>query len=111
MKVLIQVLAAILAAMVLFFMLQVMVERGQQLRAEEEARPFAKDGSHKALASYVRQRMHNPDSFAHVRTVKGGNEISMVYRGTNKFGGIVTNEVRAELGEEGELVQVWEVDD
>lgn len=79
--------------------------------AEEEARPFAKDGSHKALAAYVRERMHNPESFIHVRTVKGAGEVSMVYRGTNKFGGIVTNEVRAELGEDGQLLEVWQVED
>ena len=55
------------------------------------------DGSVKPLVDYVKASMHNPDSFVHVKTtIHDGSEpflIKMEFRGTNVFGGVVTNTV------------------
>jgi hypothetical protein len=59
------------------------------------------DGSNTYLVDLVKENMNNPDSFKHVETRyvdKGqgkGIVVYMKYRGTNAFGGVVTNYVEA----------------
>ena len=51
---------------------------------------------------FVKQSMHNPKSFEHAETRYTATSeyagIVMVYRGTNAFGAIVTNSVKAKIG-------------
>jgi len=60
-------------------------------------------GYHQNLAVAVKKTMHNPDSFKVVSTIVKGQEgsseraIIMTYRGTNAFGGVVTQTAAAML--------------
>jgi hypothetical protein len=53
------------------------------------------------LKDAIKERLNNPDSFEHVETTyedmpkHKGFKARMVYRGTNAFGGVVTNAVVA----------------
>jgi multisubunit Na+/H+ antiporter MnhC subunit len=57
------------------------------------------DGSHTALKELVKENMNDPDSFDHVETTYADKKtyllVRMKYRGTNAFGGVVTNVVIA----------------
>jgi len=68
------------------------------------------DGSHIALEQIVKKSMHNPDSYKHVETryADEGDYIlvATTFRGTNAFGGVVTNTVRAKFTLKGELIEV-----
>jgi len=59
------------------------------------------DGSHRELVKVIKQNMNNPKSFEHVETRYGvtGNYVGivMIYRGSNDFGAIVTNSVKAKV--------------
>ena len=55
-----------------------------------------------ALTERVQEGMHNPDSFEHVSTefivpTDQGQNVVMKFRGTNAFGGVVTNQVLARV--------------
>jgi len=55
-----------------------------------------------ALSKLVQEGMNNPDSFEHVSTefivpADQGQNVVMKFRGTNKYGGVVTNEVLAKV--------------
>lgn len=62
-----------------------------------QAQFSAWDGSHTALKNAVKENMNDPKSFKHVETTyshKGnmeGIDVYMKFRGTNAFGGVVTN--------------------
>lgn len=68
------------------------------------------DGSHKVLKKAVKQTMHNPDSFKHVETFYNdfGDRIrvTMRYRGTNAFGAVVLQQVKAEFDLQGNFIRV-----
>lgn len=101
-------------------------ERAQQTQAERKAAQdqAALDGAKQALADLkdltekleackswgklpalterVQGGMHNPDSFEHVSTefivpTDKGQNVVMKFRGTNAYGGVVTNEVLARV--------------
>lgn len=59
------------------------------------------NGSNKELVSTVKAGMHDPDSFEHVETryTDRGDSfgILMTFRGTNGFGGTVTQQVTANI--------------
>ncbi|MDD3770372.1 MAG: zinc ribbon domain-containing protein [Sulfuricurvum sp.] len=71
---------------------------------------FSAGGEHYELARMVKESMHNPDSYEFVSgehwTNSNGNFASLKYRGTNAFGGIVTEEVVATLDENGNIVSI-----
>lgn len=75
------------------------------------------DGSHPALVEYVKKNMKNPDSFEHVETKFGWvndpkyNQherilVHMIYRGSNSFGGVITEEVFAHVDTHGNVLEV-----
>jgi len=68
------------------------------------------DGSHINLENYIKKSMHNPDSYKHVETkyIDRGNHLVVftVFRGTNAFGGIVTNSIMAKVGLEGDILEI-----
>jgi hypothetical protein len=68
------------------------------------------DGSHVALERIIKKSMNNPDSYKHVETKYGdmGDYIlvSTTFRGTNAFGGVVTNTVRAKFTLSGDLIEI-----
>jgi cell division protein FtsL len=72
------------------------------------------DGSNSDLKSVVKESMNNPDSFKHVETTykdlgnMKGIEIYMVYRGTNAFGGMVTNAVKGTFLNDGTTKFRWQ---
>lgn len=75
------------------------------------------DGSHAALVTKVKNTMHNPDSFEHVETIyywsdktkKSANDkitVEMTYRGTNLFGGVITETVIAKVDTHGNVIEI-----
>jgi hypothetical protein len=68
------------------------------------------DGSHRNLERLVKEAMNNPDSYQHVKTVywdKGGYLIvQTTFRGTNAFGGVVPNTVKAKVSLDGDVLQI-----
>lgn len=68
------------------------------------------DGSHSHLEKYVKSTMHNPDSYEHVKTVywdKGDYLIvQTIIRGTNAFGGTVSQTVKVKVSLEGQLLEI-----
>lgn len=68
------------------------------------------DGSHPAVVEAVKRNMHDPSSFKHVETTAKGRDdtiiVSMTYRGTNGFGGVVTNHVVAVVDTDGNLKSI-----
>lgn len=69
------------------------------------------DGSHKNLKKYIKDNMNDPDSFEHVKTVYWDMNdhlvVLMEFRGSNAFGGIVKNSVKAKINiENGEVIEI-----
>lgn len=69
------------------------------------------DGSHRKLEALIKSSMHNPSSFEHVRTVysqyKDFLVVRTTFRGTNAFGAVVTNAVKARVNiDDGEVVEI-----
>lgn len=68
------------------------------------------DGSHRRVVEYVKSGLKNPASFEHVRTTYTDNSdhlyIEMTYRGTNGFGGVVTETYRANVSLDGRIMGV-----
>ncbi len=69
------------------------------------------DGSHNNLVKYVKDRMNDPNSFEHVSTkywiIGETIVVLMVYRGKNAFGGVITENIKAETNIEGEIKKVF----
>ncbi len=88
-------------------------QTAEELRRERVEREFsAWDGSHRGLVRYVKNAMHDDDSFEHVETRYSDNGdhivVLMHYRGANVFGGIVKNWVKAEVDFDGNVLQILE---
>lgn len=74
------------------------------------------DGSLNSLVIAVKETMHNPNSFEHVKTVfavksfDGNGEIlvSMTFRGSNMYGAIVTQTVQAICTPNGKILNILE---
>lgn len=91
----------------------------QRVAAEKEARKqkiesqFSSwDGAHYNLTKIIKASMNNPKSFEHVETVYWDMKDYLVvkesFRGTNAFGGIVTNTVMAKVSLDGEVFEIIE---
>lgn len=78
----------------------------QQQLIERQFNPW--NGSHIDLTRRIKKDMNDPDSFEHVETTfrrENGNIIVYEkFRGTNKFGAVVTNEIIAEYTMDGKFV-------
>jgi len=68
------------------------------------------DGSHHAVVEETKNRMSNPDSFEHIETrykeTETGISVVMRFRGSNAFGGVVTNIAFAEVNENGRVISL-----
>jgi len=68
------------------------------------------DGSHLGLTKLIKDSMNDPDSYKHVETVYGDKGdyliVETTYRGTNVFGGVVTNRVMAKVDLNGNVIEV-----
>ncbi len=68
------------------------------------------DGSCRKLVSYTKKYMKNPKSFEHVNTVYyPSNEyavVVMTFRGTNDFGAMVTQSVKAKVSYDCEILGI-----
>jgi hypothetical protein len=83
----------------------------EERQQEQVAAQFsAWDGSHRKLVEAVKKRMHNPRSFEHVETRYGvvGDElvVTMEFRGTNAFGGVVRNTAAGRFGLDGSTREI-----
>lgn len=83
----------------------------KQVRQEQIAEQFSSwDGSHPNLTKYIMKSMHDPDSYEHVETRyedKGDYLIvATKFRGTNAFGGKITQIVVAECSLKGEVLKI-----
>lgn len=82
-----------------------------EIRKEQIEKNFsAWDGSHFGLTALIKKTMNNPDSYKHVETVywdKGDHlVVKTTFRGTNVFGGVVTNWVMAKVDLNGNVIEV-----
>lgn len=68
------------------------------------------DGSHHALEKYIKSRMNDPTSYKHVKTIYSDQGKSLYvltrYRGKNAFGGLITEELWAEVSLDGKILDV-----
>lgn len=75
-----------------------------------EAAFSAWDGSHKGLATFIKENMNNPKSYDHVKTTyrDDGDYITVqtVFRGTNAFNAIVSNTVTAKCSVDGQVLEI-----
>ena len=69
-------------------------------------------GRHLKTVEFVKDRMHNPKSFEHVKTTfitqeaKGFRLINMTFRQTNVYNAIVTNTIRVKVTLDGNVIGV-----
>ena len=88
-----------------------MANRAEQ-KKKIEAQFSSWDGSHRNLEKEVKSRMHNPASYKHVSTsfINVGTHliVNTTFRGTNAFGGIVTNSMRAKVDFDGNIIEMLE---
>lgn len=80
-----------------------------QARKQRLEQHFSKwDGSHERLTPIIKASMHNPDSFEHVKTTyRDQGETLLVttqFRGTNAFGAVVTQTIRAVVDLNGNVL-------
>lgn len=68
------------------------------------------DGSHRGLEITIKASMNNPKSYEHVVTKYSDNGDHLIvatkFRGTNAFGGVVTNQVVAKTDLEGRVLEI-----
>lgn len=79
--------------------------RSQQI----ESQFSAWDGSNRAMNQHIKNSMKNPDSFEHVETAhvdKGAFvRVYTKFRGTNGFGGVVTQQAWADMSPDGRILE------
>ena len=81
-----------------------------EIYADQAVNQFSWYGGakHTALASLVESNLKDPSSFEHVKTTWSRLDdvitVYMTYRGTNSFGAVVTNKVKAKYKVSGQLV-------
>ncbi len=94
-------------------------EEEQRLVAEKQARTnmiesqfSAWDGAHNNLTKYIKANMNDPSSYKHVETVywdmKDYLVVRTTFRGTNAFGGVVTNSVKAKVSLDGQVLEIMQ---
>ena len=68
------------------------------------------DGSLGKLEKHIKERMNNPDSYEHVETryTDMGDHLRVAtkYRGTNAFGGVVTQTTVADVDDNGNVIRI-----
>lgn len=90
-------------------------EAQAQAREEAERAPYSRffsswDGAHAGIVAQVKAQMHDPTSFKHVSTdwqegAESNLVVIMTYRGTNAFGGVITQRVGGVIsGQDGRVL-------
>jgi hypothetical protein len=83
-------------------------QKNERAAMQRLTRHFNSDGSHIGLVKWVKDNMHNPKSFEHVETkyLEKDDKITlwMTYRGTNRFGGIITSKQIAIADYDGNII-------
>lgn len=68
------------------------------------------NGAHYGLEKLIKKAMNNPDSYEHVKTIYSeeadGLVVTTQYRGTNGFGGVVTNKIMAKTDLNGNVIAI-----
>ncbi|NLE05836.1 MAG: hypothetical protein GX638_13705 [Crenarchaeota archaeon] len=91
------------------------LENEKKLAAENrmkliEEQFSAWDGSHYGLTRLIKEEMNDPKSYKHVKTVywdRGDHlVVQTTFRGTNAFGGVVKNTVKAKVSLNGQVLQI-----
>lgn len=87
----------------------------EELRMEQIRRQFSLwDGSHIRLTKLIKERMNDPSSYHHVKTVHwdmGSNPVvRTIFRGRNAFGALVQNSVVARVDLDGNVLYVTETE-
>jgi hypothetical protein len=93
---------------------KLLAEQRQRAAAQRKERIEAQfsgwDGSHRNLEKIIKKSMHNPDSYKHTETVywdRGDHlVVKTTYRGTNAFGGVVTNWTMARVDLDGTVTEI-----
>lgn len=102
-----------------FYDRKIREERIQTVASEERKKNIksqfsAWDGSHRNLESVIKKSMNNPDSYDHAETIywdRGDHLVVQTsFRGTNAFGGVVKNTVRAKVSLDGKILQILSQD-
>jgi|GEM_PF-2803405 len=70
------------------------------------------DGSHIKLTRVIKDSMHDPDSYEHVKTTYVDKSdhliVTTTFRGTNAFGGKISNTVSAKVSVQGDVIEILE---
>lgn len=68
------------------------------------------DGSHIEFTKLIKQSMNNPKSYEHVKTTYAEYDNYIIvltqFRGTNAFGAVVTNYMKAKYSIDGKLIEI-----
>lgn len=68
------------------------------------------DGSHRGLTKVIKNIMNDPKSYQHVKTVYWDRGdyliVKTTFRGTNVFGGVVTNWIKAKVDLDGNVLEI-----
>lgn len=83
----------------------------QQHQALVESQFSKWDGSHITLTAYIKKNMNDPGSFEHVETTYYELDSLTLYvlekfRGKNAFGGLVLNEIKANIDLNGNILKI-----
>lgn len=75
---------------------------------KKQFNPF--NGSHKKLTKLIKQSMHDPDSFEHVKTLYWDNDDYLIvqteYRGNNGFGAKRKGFIKARVDMDGNVIEI-----
>lgn len=85
----------------------------EELRKKEIEKEFsAWDGSHRGLTRAIKKVMNDPSSYDHVETSysdRGDHLIvKTIFRGSNAFGAIVRNTIKAKVSNDGQVLAILE---
>lgn len=83
----------------------------EEIRKEKLSKYFSSwDGSHGGLEKIIIKTMHDPSSYDHVKTIYWdmGNHlvVKTTFKGTNAFGGVVTNSIKAKVDLQGRVIEI-----
>jgi len=83
----------------------------EEIRTEQIEKHFsAWDGSHRGLTQLIKESMNDPDSYEHVEPVYWDHgdylTVKITFRGKNAFGGVVTNQIVANVDLQGNVIEV-----
>ena len=90
---------------------QEVVKSDKELRKELIEKQFsAWNGDHETLARAIKASMNNPKSYEHVQSGYTDNGdyilVETKFRGTNAFGGVIMNAVRARVDLQGNILEI-----